>query len=518
MGSKDDPFDPAGKTVIRPSRPNPGRPNPDRPNTGRKQKTVLARDAPAPDSTVIAPAGIPEPTVFDPNAGRQPPAQAEVTGTVIYQGAPFTEASADPSFPAAAVGKTPWDALLGASDGIDYGTANPIVAAAAPLLMLLGHLRLVAVERQAEPLAGHVADLIEDFDRKIARTDTSEEDARIASYVLCETADDIIANLPGSSRDGWAQHAMLSRFFQVKPTGAGFFQALNTVLATPEPHRNLIELMHVCMSLGFEGQYRGQAREGLERVRRDVYETLAYFRVPGDDDISPRWRGLSLTSAQGSTRIPLWAIAAATAAVLTAAFFTLRVLITNDGEAVARELLALNPATPVTIERAAFVPLTEEVKVVAAPTTIAQVDRIRAALGKEIEAGGVSVGTKGDFIVVEISNALLFQSGRADVKAEFEPVAISIAAALNAERGPIRIVGHTDNVKPKKTSAFKSNFDLSVARAQAVEKMIAAHFSDPSRTKVEGKGEDEPIADNATPEGRAKNRRVDVMIPREETL
>ncbi|WP_192255984.1 type VI secretion system protein TssL, long form [Mesorhizobium caraganae] len=510
MSSKDDAFDPAGKTVIRPSRANPG----------RKQKTVLARDSPALDSTVIAPASIPESTVFDPNAGRQPPPQADVTGTVIYQGVPFAAAPVDPSFHGSAgtAGKTPWDVLLGASDGVDYGTANPIVAAAAPLLMLLGHLRLVAVERQAEPLAEHVAGLIEEFDRKIARTDISEEDARIASYVLCETADDIIANLPGSGREMWAQHAMLSRFFQVKPTGAGFFQALNTVLATPEPHRNLIELMHVCLSLGFEGQYRGQPREGLERVRRDVYETLAYFRVPGDDDISPRWQGLSLTSAQGSRRIPLWAIAAATAAVLTAAFFTLRILITNDGEAVAGELLALNPATPVTIERTGFVPLTEEVKAVAAPAAIAQVDRVRAALGKEIEAGGVSVGTKGDFIVVEISNALLFQSGRADVKPEFEPVAISIAAALNAERGPIRIVGHTDNVKPKKTSAFKSNFDLSVARAQSVERMIAAHFSDPSRTKVEGKGEDEPIADNATPEGRAKNRRVDVMIPREETL
>ncbi|ESZ09821.1 type VI secretion system protein TssL, long form [Mesorhizobium sp. M1060] len=508
MSSKDDPFDPTGKTVIRPSRPNPG----------RKQKTVLARDAPAPGSTVIAPASVPEPTVFDPNAGRQPP--SDVTGTVIYQGTPFANAPADPPVHGSAgtAGKTPWDALLGASDAVDYGAANPIVAAAAPLLILLGHLRLMAVERPAEPLAQHVAGLIEDFDRKIARTDTSEEDARIASYVLCETADDIVANLPGSSRDAWAQHAMLQRFFQVKPTGAGFFQALNTVLATPEPHRNLIELMHVCLSLGFEGQYRGQPRESLERVRRDAYETSAYFRVLGDDDISPRWQGLSVTSAQGSRRVPLWAIAAATAAVLTAAFFTLRVLITNDGEAVAGELLALNPATPVTIERTGFVPLTEEVKVVAAPTTIAQVDRIRTALAKEIEGGGVSVGTKGDFIIVEISNALLFQSGRAEVKPEFEPVAASIAAALDAERGPIRIVGHTDNVKPKKTSAFKSNFDLSVARAQSVEKMIAAHFSDPSRTKVEGKGEDEPIADNATPEGRAKNRRVDVMIPREEML
>ncbi len=88
-----------------------------------------------------------------------------------------------------------------------------------------------------------------------------------------------------------------------------------------------------------------------------------------------------------------------------------------------------------------------------------------------------------------------------------------IASALDKERGPIKIVGHTDNVKPRKSSEFKSNFDLSVARANSVEKMIAPHFSDPSRMTVEGKGEDEPIADNATPDGRARNRRVDVMIP-----
>jgi type VI secretion system protein ImpK len=98
------------------------------------------------------------------------------------------------------------------------------------------------------------------------------------------------------------------------------------------------------------------------------------------------------------------------------------------------------------------------------------------------------------------------------------PVAQRIAEALNPEPGPIHVIGHTDNVKPRASGPFKSNFDLSVARAKSVEAVLAASLSDASRLVVEGKGEDEPIADNKTPEGRAANRRVEIMIPREETL
>jgi type VI secretion system protein ImpK len=72
-------------------------------------------------------------------------------------------------------------------------------------------------------------------------------------------------------------------------------------------------------------------------------------------------------------------------------------------------------------------------------------------------------------------------------------------------------------VKPRSSSGFKSNLDLSVARATAVEKMIAAAIGDSSRLSVEGRGDDEPIADNATPEGRAQNRRVELMLPLEKT-
>jgi type VI secretion system protein ImpK len=147
-----------------------------------------------------------------------------------------------------------------------------------------------------------------------------------------------------------------------------------------------------------------------------------------------------------------------------------------------------------------------------------QLDRIRGVLAPEIEQGAASVAAKGESIVIGVSNVLLFESGQADVKPEFEPLAKRIAEALEKEPGPINIVGHTDNVRPKATSRFKSNFDLSVKRAESVAAAIRPGITQPDRIAISGRGEDDPVAPNDTAEGRAQNRRVDIGIPREETL
>ncbi|RUW49895.1 type VI secretion system protein TssL [Mesorhizobium sp. M1A.F.Ca.ET.072.01.1.1] len=506
MSSKDDPSRPADKTVIRAPRP--------------RQRSPAA---PASSSSAGAePAATParESTVFDPGVGRRMPTGWS-SGTVVVQNAVPGAAAA------AAAPALQQEILLNAADGVKYAAANPILAAAAPLLVLFGQLRLMPVERQAAPLAEHITEAIETFEREMAKAGIAEEDARIAKFAVCETADDLVGNLPWPKDDGWSARSLVARFFHTKPTGAGFYEALNKILGRPEGHNDLLELMHACLSLGFEGQYRGRVgeRDALERVRRDVYDTIRYFQPRARDDISPHWQGMAAALSKSRARLPLWAVAAAAATLVTAAFFGLRILITDEGDATAGELLALNPSTPVTIERASVAPVAEpavaappEVTPPPAVPTITQIDRIRAALASEIAGGGLTVGTKGNFIVVEISNQLLFAPGQAELKPEFQPIAADIATALDAEPGPIWIVGHTDNVKPKKSSQFKSNFDLSVARAKAVQAMVANELKDPSRVAVDGKGEDEPIADNATADGRAKNRRVDVMIPKEETL
>ncbi len=121
----------------------------------------------------------------------------------------------------------------------------------------------------------------------------------------------------------------------------------------------------------------------------------------------------------------------------------------------------------------------------------------------------------GSFIVIRVCDLILFESGEATVLAAFKPVAARVAATLDKEPGRIKIVGHTDN-SPMHTVRFPSNFELSVERAKAVAAVLKPDLTDASRIVMEGKGPDAPIASNTTPDGRARNRRVEIFIERSE--
>ena len=218
---------------------------------------------------------------------------------------------ADPSRPPQPERRIPLEVALNASNTAEFSAANPITQAAAPLLILLGRLRLHIVDMQAVPLMNYVAQAITEFEKKIVAAGVHPQEALVAKYVLCGTADDIVQNLPGTDRAVWMQYSMLAQFFQVRTSGVGFFEELNKALANPAPRYNLLELMHACLLLGFEGQYRGApgGDSELQRIRRDVYQTLRHVKARTDDEISPRWRGMTLRMRDLATRVPLWAIA-----------------------------------------------------------------------------------------------------------------------------------------------------------------------------------------------------------------
>ncbi len=516
MSDKDDPFGAGGRTVIRP-RPG-GAPRPASPPTPARpaQPIPPPRAAPVPHPMPQPAAPAPPGQIIPGGHGVQHPgSDAWMAGASAGQPAfPDVLETDNQPIPEPA-NKIPLEVALNASDGADIPSANPMTAAAASLLILLGRLRLLIVEMQAMPLMTHVASSITEFERKALDIGVSKEDALVAKYILCATADDIVQNLPGTDRHVWMQYSMLAQFFQVRTSGVGFFEELNKVLANPAPHYNLLEMMHACLSLGFEGQYRGAAGGDIElqRIRRDVYETLRHLKARSDDDISPRWRGMNVKIREFGSRIPLWAIASFASVILLGVFILLRFLLGNNADAIASTLVDLHPRESITIERAAFAPLPDII-----PTNTSQLQRIRKALKPEIDGGTIAVDPLGEQIVIGVSNLILFASGNADVKKEFGDVATRIAEALDSEPGPIFIFGHTDGIKPRPTGRWKSNFDLSVARAKGVADIVGEKLSEPSRMVVEGKGATEPIATNKTRKGRAKNRRVEILITREEAL
>jgi chemotaxis protein MotB len=115
------------------------------------------------------------------------------------------------------------------------------------------------------------------------------------------------------------------------------------------------------------------------------------------------------------------------------------------------------------------------------------------------------------WVEVEIKTDILFPSGSAEIETAAVAILESLAAILAERPYPIRIEGHTDN-RPIKTAQFPSNWELSAARASRIVRLFEQRGITASRMVVAGMGENQPLADNATPDGRNRNRRVALVI------
>ncbi len=115
-------------------------------------------------------------------------------------------------------------------------------------------------------------------------------------------------------------------------------------------------------------------------------------------------------------------------------------------------------------------------------------------------------------LVISLDNAILFDSGSAQIKHENEDTLLKIASTVSELDNYIRIEGHTDN-RPINTAVYPSNWELSAARATSVVKLFRDSGGiSPEKMVAVGYAEFKPVADNATAEGRAKNRRIDIIV------
>jgi chemotaxis protein MotB len=132
---------------------------------------------------------------------------------------------------------------------------------------------------------------------------------------------------------------------------------------------------------------------------------------------------------------------------------------------------------------------------------------VRASeLGRRVE-----VTRQQDAVNLEISDEILFDRGSAEVRLGGEALLAELARLLAQQGLTISVEGHTDNV-PIRNARFASNWELSAARATAVTRQLVAHAVDPARVRAVGHADTRPRAGNDTAEGRARNRRVSLVL------
>ena len=133
----------------------------------------------------------------------------------------------------------------------------------------------------------------------------------------------------------------------------------------------------------------------------------------------------------------------------------------------------------------------------------------KVAMEQATAGTGVQVTqTPDNQLKLNIPSDISFDTGRADIKPNLRPILDQFASGLSSQpNSEVRIIGHTDS-----QGSDAVNDPLSLNRAQAAKQYLAARGVDPNRVVVAGRGEHEPVADNSSEAGRARNRRVEIFL------
>ena len=490
---------------------------------GDNERTVFLRPTPGGRSGSVPPPAA---------AGAAAPASAPPFAPQAFAPQPFAPPPYPPSpyppQPAPAQSAAPPGAAVpgGAAPGGEpigrLATGqSPLLTAAAPLLQLLGRLNNTFNPPDPGNLRERMVQAVREFETAARGMGIPHEVVHPARYALCASIDDVVMHTPWGGASTYVQASLVSIFHQDVVGGEAFFHQLAALKREPARNLALLELMYLCLSLGFQGQYRLSQRgpAQLERVREDLYQTIVQLRQPYEQGLSPRWKGETAPYRPARGVVPVWvmAVVAITVVGLTWGVFSLRLNAASD-EAFAAAI-AVPPARMPGLARVALAPLA--VAAAPQPRPAPQpapppsdvVVSLHRFLQPEIDAKLVIVTQTQQAVGVRIFNRGMFALGSATVRADFVPLLERIGEALNEEPGRVLVTGHTDNL-PIHTVQFPSNFQLSLARAQAASAIMLHRLRDPTRLVIEGRADSQPVAPNDTEDDRAQNRRIDVILQR----
>lgn len=364
---------------------------------------------------------------------------------------------------------------------------NPILSEAGELLYLARQFQqassmMVDLETLRQSLKIKVEAFVNGMRRHVVR----HEHVASASYVVCTFVDEVISGRPWGK--AWPSMSLLEHFHQERLGGDRCFRDLEKQKEAPQENRDVLELMYVCMSYGFFGRYQilDDGKQKHEALRKNLGSLLCTLRPVEQGVLSRGWEGVLAPQRHLLAQVPVWVWGAALAFLLLFVYLFFALRLGQQSDPVYGGIQGLRVAYSSSGKFSTIF------------------------LEKEIRDGLVGVKEDGKKVVVTILADTFFDSGSAEVS---NTRAVSIIERIGDElakiQGSVLVNGHTDDQPIKRK--FKSNWELSEARAESVAAILRKTV-DRDRIEVKGSADSVSIGDNASSEGRAKNRRVEITV------
>ena len=412
-------------------------------------------------------------------------------------------AAVRPASPPPVSGVLPnWNAV-----GQTAPVVNPLVSCAAGLLTIAAELRATVAHPDPAGLREGLVRQVREFETCARAKGLVDAVVLPARYVLCALIDESVLDTPWGTESVWSRQGLLISFHNETWGGEKFFGALDRLLAYPSGNLHLLELMYLCLALGFEGRYRARAdgRAQLERVREQLFQTIRTQRGDPDPELSLHWQGAKVRRDPLIHQLPLWVFSAMAGLLLAGLFAFYSISLNRDSDPVFLSLSQLDRGLEVVVDRPR-VPFAESPPTspdAPAPLTL------RLLLAEEIAAGRLEVEDRPAGQTVIIRGDGLFASGSSSLTPGLMPLMRRIGESLARLPGTVLVTGHSDSV-PIKTLRFPSNWHLSQERAERVMASLVEVVGDPSRFTAEGRADTEPRIPEKPRDSR--NRRVEITL------
>lgn len=188
---------------------------------------------------------------------------------------------------------------------------NDLISCAATLIGVYSQLKNTMAHNDESGLYSRLINEIKLFEKHSKELMIKPETVLASRYILCTMLDEAIMNTPWGSTGQWSQHTLLSTFHNETAGGEKFFLILDRMRETPAENIEIIELMYLCLSIGFEGKYRViyNGKEQIELIRDDLFSLIRNFRGEFERDLSFGWTGQLGKTSTLTEYLPVWVVA-----------------------------------------------------------------------------------------------------------------------------------------------------------------------------------------------------------------